>query len=147
VDIAHTQVQDIMTREVVAIAPELGVDAAAELMRSNSIRRLPVVNASGRLVGIVTIANALLALPPDLRDEKGFNKVEPPTVREVMADFVYTARPDEPLGAAARRMVNHKVGALPVVADHQVVGIVTESDVFRFVAEQYEASQATDEPG
>lgn len=133
-----TLVQDIMNREVIAIAPDLGVDAAAELMRSNGIRRLPVVNATNRVIGIITIADALEVLPANLRDDEGFNRTEPPEVREVMADYVYTASPEEPVGVAARKMVNHKIGALPVIEDHKLVGIVTESDIFRFVAEQYE---------
>ena len=133
-----TLVQDIMNRDVIAIAPELGVDAAAELMRSNGIRRLPVVNATNRVIGIITIADALEVLPANLRNDEGFNRTEPPEVREVMADYVYTASPEEPVGVAARKMVNHKIGALPVVENLRLIGIITESDIFRFVAEQYE---------
>lgn len=133
-----TLVQEIMNRDVIAIAPDLGVDAALELMRSNNIRRLPVVNAGNRVIGIITLADALTLMPANLRDDEGFNRTEPPEVREAMADYVYTASPEEPVGVAARKMVNHKIGALPVIEDHKLVGIVTESDIFRFVAEQYE---------
>jgi CBS domain-containing protein len=136
--VENALVRDIMTTNVLSIDPDLGVDTAVELMRSNSVRRLPVVSDSGRLIGIITLEDARLALPKDLRDEHGYNREAPPAVREVMTDYVYTTQPEEPLGVAARRMVNHRVGALPVLEDRRLVGVVTESDIFRFVAEQYE---------
>jgi len=127
----QTPVSEIMTREVISIDPDLPVREALELMGANDVRRLPVVSRAGRIVGIITISDARLAMPrPDDLD------ATPPKVREVMTDYVYTIAPEGTVGEAARLMVNHRIAALPVLEEGDLVGIVTESDLFRFVAEQ-----------
>ena len=122
-------VKEVMTAPTVSIAPDLRIDVAIETMRANRIRRLPVLSDTDRLVGIITIADALV------HEAKCRALGEPlPFIRDVMTDYVYTVDPDANLAEAARIMVGQHISALPVVEERRVVGIVTESDIFRFLA-------------
>jgi acetoin utilization protein AcuB len=125
-------VTDCMTKEVISIAPDLSVENALELMGAHSIRRLPVLNATGRLVGIVTREDARVAVETARCEDPDDPKL--PKVREVMSDYVYTVAATDSIAHAAMMMVNHDVGALPVLDDGKVVGIVTESDLFEYLA-------------
>jgi acetoin utilization protein AcuB len=116
----------------------LKVDVALETMRSNDIRRLPVVSDTGRVIGIITLAAAQLAMS---EARTSFGSEAPsfertPDVQDTMTTTVQTVGPDDTIGHAARLMAQHKIGAVPVVQDHTLVGILTESDIFRFVANQ-----------
>lgn len=134
-------IRQIMSTEVISIDPGLTVDIAIETMTANDVRRLPILSDSGRVVGIITLHQAQIAMP------KGSNffsagPEDVPTIRETMTDYVYTIGPDDSIGRAAQMMANHKIGALPVVDEGKhVVGIVTESDMMRFLAEQFEQSE------
>lgn len=132
----RTAVREIMTDEVITITQNLKCDVAIELMRSNDIRRLPVVGTGGRVIGIITLNQAELAMPKGSSFWGTGEAEEVPSVKDAMTDFVYTIKPDQSVGRAAQMMANHKIGALPVVQDGELVGIVTESDLFRFLAEQ-----------
>lgn len=122
-------VQEIMTQPAVSIDPDLRLAVAIETMRANRVRRLPVIHATGRLVGIITIAQALVA------EAKCRASGEPlPFVRDVMTDYVYTVDPEANLAEAARIMVGQTISALPVVEERKVIGIITESDIFKFLA-------------
>jgi len=132
----QSPVREIMTQEVLSIAPDLKVDVAIETMRANSIRRLPILSSTGRVIGIITLEDARVAMPKHGNFMESADEV--PLARDVMTDYVYTIGPDAKVGRAAQMMVNHKVGALPVVEDHKLLGIVTESDLFRYLAAQYE---------
>jgi CBS domain-containing protein len=127
-------VRDVMTKDPVSIAPHLPLDVALETMRANNVRRLPVVSDTGRVVGIITLYDALLATrqgDPWL----GEIVAQMPKVKDAMAANVHTIGPDETLGRAASLMNAHRVGALPVVDQLRLVGIITESDLFRVLAE------------
>lgn len=132
----QTSVREIMTTDVISISRDLKVDVAIETMRANSIRRLPVMSSTDRLIGIITIDQAMLAMPKGSSFYAESSDDSVPTVNDVMTDYVYTIEPDVPVGLAARKMVDHTVGALPVVEDGSVIGIVTESDLFRYLATQ-----------
>lgn len=135
-------VGEIMTRDAIAIDPDLGIDDALEIMGANSCRRLPVVSNTGRVIGIITRAQAREARSGPTRGTFGGNVENLPKVRDVMTDYVYTVDPGVSLAMAAKMMVNHRIGALPVVEEHKLVGILTESDIFRYVAAQLEEEEA-----
>jgi acetoin utilization protein AcuB len=129
-----TAVSEIMTRDVITIDRDLRVNVAIETMRANGIRRLPVVREGSptKVIGMVTLDQARLAMPKDatLSAEGDF-----PRVRELMTDYVYTIGPDESVGRAAELMVNHTISSLPVVDESgDLIGIVTESDLFKYLA-------------
>ena len=115
-----------MTRRPVTVAPEATVAAARSAMRRGRFRHLPVVAASG-LVGVVAAVD--LQVPPGAPVEAAEALADRP-VREVMSTQPVTVWPDEPVEVAARLLVEHAIGCLPVVADDGLVGILTESDLF-----------------
>ncbi len=132
----RTTVRQLMTTDLVTITKELKCDVAIELMRSNNVRRLPVVGSGDRLIGILTINQAEIAMPKGTSFWSGGEAEEIPEVRDVMTDFVYTIEADQSIGRAAQMMANHKIGALPVVEEGRLIGIITESDLFRFLARE-----------
>ena len=135
-------IRDVMTTELVTATEDLPVNAALETMRSRQIRRLPVLGESGRLVGIITAADARHALPREATLSGG-GEAPIPTVGEVMTRDVLTVRPSDLLDRAAIIMLHHKIGAVPVVQYGKVHGIVTESDVFRWVAGEWDVTGQT----
>ncbi len=128
------RVADVMTRAPLTIRQQATVGAAWKLMRARKIRHLPVLNASGRLVGIVTDRDLRqVILDPDIQAQLGQapEAMNVLAVGEVMTWGVITVRPDSDLREAARVMHAHKVGALPVVLHGRVVGILTETDLVK----------------
>jgi acetoin utilization protein AcuB len=129
------RVTDRMSRPAVTIAVDSTLEAAHDLMRARRIRHLPVVDAGGRLVGIVTdrdLRQALLA--PSLRAQarRLAASLEGLPVERVMTRGVVTVRPETELRDAAALMHEQKIGAAPVVDEAgAVVGVLTESDVLR----------------
>ena len=152
----HVLISQIMQRSVITIQPTaLAVDAA-QRMAEFSIRRLPVVDEQACLVGIVTDTDVLEAETAD----QVLNTYEPGaetkwlSVGDIMTREVITITPDATLGELAQRLMEHKVGGLPVVesdpqhCDQQrLVGIVTETDIFRLIAEAWQAEQLLMENG
>ena len=123
-----------MAAPAVTIASGATVREAIDLMKARKIRHLPVVEEDGRLVGIVTDRDLRQMLfDPSIQERLGEAPgiVRGRLVREVMTWGVVTVRPDTGIRQAASLMYERKVGALPVVADGRVVGILTERDVLR----------------
>ncbi len=104
-----------MTVKPFVVAPDTQVSEALKIMKDGRFRRLPVVQA-GKLVGIVT--------------DKELRETNAHLVEEVMHKQPLTVQEDELLETAALMMRNNKVGALPVMKDKTLVGIITESDIF-----------------
>lgn len=112
---------------------------ARRLLRQRRIRRLPVVDAAGRLVGIVTegdINRVSDSHVTDVRDYNLYHRVSDLPIGEIMTREVVTSTPDMPIIEVARLLLDHRIGGVPVVEDDQVVGVVTESDLFRLIVSQ-----------
>ena len=110
------------------------VQAASRLMRAHHIRHLPVVDAAGTLLGIVTdrdIRQILFAPPLRTQAADPATLPEQITVDEIMSVPAVTTTPFADLAEAAKVMHDHKIGALPVVDCGRVVGILSEVDVLR----------------
>ena len=139
-------VRDRMSSPAVTVTPEIQFQDALKLMRERQFRRLPVVDNQSRLVGIVAERDLLYASPPPATLLSGLELNYVLTVRrvdEIMTRNVLTATPDTFVEDAARLMVDNKVGGLPVVdEDNHVVGVITETDVFRAFIELYRAGHA-----
>ena len=131
-------VKERMTRLPIVATPDLPVPEALHLMRQEHIRRMPVVDKSGRLVGIVSDRDLLLASPSPATSLSAWEityllgKI---TVHDVMTKKVITVTEDTPLEDAARIMADSKIGGLPVVRDGALVGIITETDLFKLFLE------------
>ena len=139
-------VRDCMSLPAVTIVPHISLQAALNLMHEHRFRRLPVVDDRGRLVGIVSERDLLYASPPPSTLSSGLalnHLLTERRVDEIMTRNVLTVTPDTFVEDAARLMVDNKVGGLPVVdGDNHVVGVITETDVFRAFIELYRAGHA-----
>ena len=131
-------VLDRMTTNPTTILPTTSFSDAFALMKRNGFRRLPVVDRSDNLVGIVVEKDLLRASPSSATSLSVYEityLLSQLTVEQVMSTPVITAPPDLPLEEAARVMVNHKIGCLPVVRGRELIGIITETDIFKALAE------------
>jgi acetoin utilization protein AcuB len=127
-----------MTRDPVVIRDDTPMDEAMKIMRDNKVRRLPVLNAKGVLVGIVSERDLLYASPSPATSLSIYelhyllSKIK---VADVMTTEVITVTEDTPLEEAARIMADNKIGGLPVVSNGELVGIITETDLFKIFLE------------
>jgi acetoin utilization protein AcuB len=132
-----------MSHPVLTISPEMSALDAQAFMRREHIRRAPVIH-DGKLVGIVTEGDLLNASPTQatLLSVWEINYlVSKIKVSQVMSKKVLTISEDTPIEEAARVMIDNKIGGLPVVRDSKVVGIITETDLFRIMLEMLGARQ------
>ncbi len=131
-------VRERMTANPVVVHPDTPFEEALQLLREKKIRRLPVVDKNGALVGIVVEKDLLYASPSPATSLSVFeihyllSKLQ---VKDIMTKRVIAVEEDCPIEEAARIMIEHKIGSLPIVRGNQVVGIVTETDIFRTMAE------------
>ena len=128
-------VEDVMSRSVVTLTPDHTLREAIELLQSKRIRHLPVVGGS-KVVGIVTDRDVKRATPSLLSgiDRSGYERVlEKTTVAQFMTREPLTVTPKSKLKAAVKIFLERKVGALPVVEEGRLVGILTDVDVLRVV--------------
>jgi CBS domain-containing protein len=124
-------VRDWMSRPVATIGLMECAHTAATLMKTRKLRHLPVVNGDGRLAGIVTdrdLRQVMFRGPLQARLGELRTSLATLPVRDVMTWSVITVRPDTDMREAARLMHERKIGALPVVVEGKVVGMLTESD-------------------
>ncbi len=127
-------VRERMTTTPVTISPETSVSDALRLMRERKVRRLPVLDARGQLVGIVSDKDLLYASPSPATSLSIWEIHEllyKLTVDKVMTRKVITVTEDTPLEEAARIMADSKIGGLPVMRDKTLAGIITETDLFK----------------
>lgn len=131
------QVKDRMTPNPITVTEDTAFEDALRLMRDKKIRRLPVMR-EGRLVGIVSEKDLLYASPSPATSLSVFEMhylLSKLRVKDVMTKRVITVGEDCPLEEAARIMVDHKIGCLPVLRDGSLVGIITETDIFKTFVE------------
>ncbi len=121
-------VKDCMTANPITVRPESDPLAALALLKCGKFRRLPVVDALGRPVGVITRADLELFLSK--AGSPGVVKRQH-RVDQVMKQRVVTVSPECPLEEAAELMIKNKVGSLLVVEGERLVGIITETDIFR----------------
>jgi len=126
-----------MSHPIISITPDMPVHDALDMFKRERIRRAPVVK-EGKLVGIVSDKDLLNASPSPATSlsiwEMNYllSKV---TVSEVMTKKVMIVAEDTPIEDAARIMADNKIGGLPVMRDGHVVGIITETDLFKIFLE------------
>ena len=131
-------VKERMSHPVITIHPEVPIQDALKRMHEEGIRRFPVVDPQGRLMGIVAESDLLHASPSSVTSlsvwEMNYllSKIK---VEDVMIQDVITVTEDTPLEEAARIMVDNTIGALPVIRNNELVGIITEIDLFKIFLE------------
>lgn len=132
----NIKVGDWMTKNVITTRRNTSISSAHQIMRENNIRRLPVVE-NGKLVGLISLGDVREASPSDATTlsiwELNYLWAQL-VVDKVMTINVYTVKPDTSILDAAELMLEHKISGLPVIdGDGSLVGILTESDVFRML--------------
>jgi CBS domain-containing protein len=141
------KVEDIMTRTVVTVSPEVSIHEAARLMVEHHVSGLPVVDGSGRVTGILSEGDLIIRqrgrprLPwwrafflDGERLAREYQKAEGTTVAEVMTRAVIWVSPDLPVSAAAAVLEHHRIRRAPVIAAGVLVGIVSRGDLVKALA-------------
>ncbi len=127
-----------MTRHPITVHEDERVEEALQLMRKERVRRLPVLDKKGKLVGIVSEKDLLYASPSPATTLSIYEVhylLSKLTVKEVMTRNVITVTEFTPIEEAARIMVDNKIGGLPVMRGDTLVGIITETDLFKIFLE------------
>jgi len=136
------QVRHIMSSPAITFFAEQTLPLAEDVMRFKHLRHLPVVDETGRLVGLVSHRDLLRAqisslvgfTPEERRARQGDIRVH-----QIMTRDVWTVTPATLASTAGQTLLDHKFGCLPVVdQDHQLIGIVTERDFLRFAIKALE---------
>jgi acetoin utilization protein AcuB len=133
-----------MSHPVITIPPDMSIMNALALLRRERIRRAPIIK-DGKLVGIVSDHDLLNASPSQATSlsiwEMNYllSKI---TVSDVMTKNVITVDVNTPIEEAARIMADNKIGGLPVLKEGKLVGIVTETDIFKLFLELLGARDA-----
>jgi len=130
------RVCELMTAKPITVDPQTPMLEARQRMVAERIRHLVVVE-NARVVGIVTDRDIRLNLPSPATSLSVWEinyLLAQLTVGGVMSAAVIIVDPDRPVAEAARIMIDHKIGALPVVDEGRLVGIITESDFVRAMA-------------
>ncbi len=139
-------VRDHMSSPAITIKPNMSFQEALKLMQERRLRRLPVVNEKGKLVGIVAERDLLYASPSPATSLSVWELtylLSKITVDRLMAKEVVVTTPDTTIEDAAHLMVEKQVGGLPVVDDNnQPVGMITETDIFRVLVEMFGGGQS-----
>jgi acetoin utilization protein AcuB len=133
-----------MSFPVITITPDMPIVDALNLMKRERIRRTPVIK-DGKLVGIVSDKDLLNASPSPVTSLSVWEinyLLSKITVREVMTQNVFSVTASTPIEEAARIMADNKIGGLPVIRGEHVVGIITETDLFKVFLELMGAREA-----
>ncbi len=130
-------VSERMSRPVISVSPDAPIHDVLAMFKKEHIRRAPVMK-DGKLVGIISQGDLLNASPSPVTTlsiwEMNYllSKV---TVKRVMSKKVITVDVDTPIEEAARIMADSKIGGLPVLNNGRVVGMITETDLFKIFLE------------
>jgi acetoin utilization protein AcuB len=126
-----------MSYPVITLSPETPIHDALAMFKKEHIRRAPVIK-DGKLLGIVSERDLLNASPSSVTTLSVWEinyLLSKVTVKQVMTKKVKTVDADTPIEEAARIMADSKIGGLPVVRDSKVVGMITETDLFKIFLE------------
>ncbi len=138
-------VGDIMRVRFVAVSPDTSYEGAAKLMNAESLPAIMVVDADGKLVGILSEKDLFRAMYPDYGEffvdphaftdedarEERMNEVRKNPVRMYMTTNVRTVRPETPVMIAGGLMLSHHLHQLPVLDEERIVGTVSREYLFK----------------
>jgi CBS domain-containing membrane protein len=128
-------VREIMMGSPVALKPDDTLKLANELISLGRIRHIPIVE-SGKLVGVISTRD-LMGRAADrilnLKENSRSALLKSVLIKEIMQRRVVTVDPDTPIKEAAHLMADKKIGCLPVLSDGTLVGLVTTTDILRYV--------------
>ena len=143
------KVKDIMTRELITVSPQTEITSAAKILLEKRINGLPVVDDSGKLVGILcqsdlvaqqksipipsvyTLLDSFIPLTSIKRIDKEVQKIAALKVEQAMTPKPVTVGPETDIEDVARLMVDKKYHTLPVMEGEKIVGVVGKEDVLK----------------
>lgn len=141
------RVEEIMTKDVITVSPKTPIHEAAELMIDHGVSGLPVVDDAGSVVGIVSEGDLILREKPRERAPwwrlffgdaerlaREYQKAHGMTVGEVMTRSLIAVSPDFPIESAALILDQHRIRRVPVVAEGQLLGILSRGDLIKALA-------------
>jgi acetoin utilization protein AcuB len=117
------KIHSLMKPDPITIGPHASIREAIELMKTNSIRHLPVVSKGNRLEGFLTLADLKQGLIPSMLADV--------SLKDLMIRNPIIVSPDDDIETAAQLIYRHKIGGLPVVKNGYLVGIITATDILR----------------
>ena len=117
------KIQSLMIKNPITIGPRASVSEAIELMKTNSIRHLPVVTKGKKLYGFLTLADLKQGLIPSMLSDISLD--------DLVIKAPITVSPDDDIEFAAQLIYKHKIGGMPVVKGGRLVGIITATDMLR----------------
>ncbi|WP_041083388.1 CBS domain-containing protein [Thermotoga profunda] len=126
-------VKDVMTKEVITVSPETTFSEAMDIIRKKGIRRLPVVK-NEKVVGIITEKDLLSASPSQATTLDVWeltSLLSKLKIKQIMRKDVVHVHPNTPIEDAAKIMSDKKIGSLIVLEEERLIGIITESDIFK----------------
>jgi acetoin utilization protein AcuB len=130
------KVRDLMTEKVTTLGPDDKMDQAFYHLNFERIRHLPVVE-KGRVVGMISdrdikkFLGSLTSSPPHIKNEERSRTIKTRKVRTMMKRGIVTISPAAEAAEAASIMIKRKIGALPVVQEGKLAGIITTTDILR----------------
>ena len=128
-------VREIMMGSPVTLAPDDTLDLASDVISLGRIRHIPVVE-NGRLVGVVSERDLMGATANHvfgLKQKSRSALLKSVLIKDIMKKRVVTMEPETPIKEAARMMAEKKIGCVPVVSEGRLVGLVTTTDILRYV--------------
>ena len=131
-------VKDRMSSSPVTITTDTSLKDAIDLVRGSPFRHLPVLDENDKLVGIVTEKSLVYASPTSTTTLSVFEVdyiLSRTKVGQVIQGEVISVGPNLPIEEAARVMIDHRIGCLPVVVDDKLIGIISDTDIFRVLVE------------
>lgn len=135
-------VRERMSTPVITIYPDASMQEALNLMRKEHIRRLPVVDKRGHMVGIITSADLDKASPSEATTLSVWEireLISRVRIEKIMSRDVISISDDTPIEEAARVMADSNVSGLPVLQGDKLVGLITETDLFKIFLEMFGA--------
>jgi acetoin utilization protein AcuB len=136
-----------MRRDFPAVKPTTSVVEAAGIMSQKRVRRLPVIEEwpdGPHLLGIVSTRDVIHAFPSHVNPfaiEGPDARLTPTKVSEIMTPTPRTITAETPIEIAAAIMCEHKIGALPVMKDRVIIGLISESDIFRAFVSMFSSEE------
>jgi acetoin utilization protein AcuB len=132
------KVKNRMTANPITASPKTSYNEALRLMERNNVQHLPIVEKSGKMVGIVTRSDMLQAEPSRVSSLSVYeiaSLLEKVTMSQIMSSPVYAVEETCSISNAANFMLEKGIGCLPVVREGEVVGIITDTDIFKTFVE------------
>lgn len=132
-------VRDLMTRDVVSVGPDTPVREIGRIMIERSLRALPVVNAAGEMLGVVTDREVVEHFLPRIKagSPAGVVAEREVSAKDVMRKSILGVSEDQSIADVAALMVNRDVARVPVVSEGKLVGFLSRADIVRKLLEQY----------